>query len=78
MEQHDYYPDFSVRLETGVNLILEVKGYQGEDVRQKQEAVTAQWVPGVNRLGNYGKWAFAQFDEAFEIEKAFNELIKQF
>ena len=78
MEQHDYYPDFIVRLDTGVNLILEVKGYQCEDVRQKQEAVTTQWVPGVNRLGNYGKWAFAQFDEAFEIEKAFNELIKQF
>ena len=78
MDRHEYYPDFIVRLDSGVNLVLEVKGFAGEDVRQKREAMETQWVPGVNRLGSFGRWAFAQFDDANEMEKKFNEFIQQF
>jgi type III restriction enzyme len=28
-------------------------------------------VPGVNHLGTYGRWAFAEFYDVFEIESAF-------
>ena len=78
MDRHEYYPDFIVRLDSGVNLVLEVKGFAGEDVRQKREAMETQWVPGVNRLGSFSRWAFAQFDDANEMEKKFNEFIQQF
>lgn len=78
MDRHEYYPDFIVRLDSGVNLVLEVKGFAGEDVRQKREAMETQWVPGVNRLGSFGRWAFAQFDDANEMEKKFNDFIQQF
>lgn len=78
MDRHEYYPDFIVRLDCGVNLVLEVKGFAGEDVRQKREAMETQWVPGVNRLGSFGRWAFAQFDDANEMEKKFNAFIQQF
>ena len=78
MDRHEYYPDFIVRLDNEVNLVLEVKGFSGEDVLQKREAMETQWIPGVNRLGNFGKWAFAQFDDANEMEKKFNEFIQQF
>lgn len=78
MDRHEYYPDFIVRLDSGVNLVLEVKGFAGEDVRQKREAMETQWVPGVNRLGSFGRWAFAQFDDASEMEKKFNDFIQQF
>lgn len=78
MDRHEYYPDFIVRLDSGVNLVLEVKGFAGEDVRQKREAMETQWIPGVNRLGSFGRWAFAQFDDANEMEKKFNEFIQQF
>lgn len=78
MDRHEYYPDFIVRLDSGVNLVLEVKGFAGEDVRQKREAMETQWVPGVNRLGSFGRWAFAQFDDANEMEKKFNAFIQQF
>ena len=78
MDRHEYYPDFIVRLDSGVNLVLEVKGFAGEDVRQKREAMETQWVPGVNRLGSFGRWAFAQFDDANEMEKKFNEFIQRF
>jgi type III restriction enzyme len=31
--------------------------------------------PGVNNLGKYGRWAFAEFTAVFEIESEFRELI---
>ena len=33
------------------------------------------WVPGVNHLGTYGRWAFAEFTDVFEIEKEFCVLV---
>ena len=29
------------------------------------------WVPGVNHLGTYGRWAFAEFTEVYQIEADF-------
>ncbi len=34
------------------------------------------WVPGVNNLGSFGRWAFAEFRDVFEIEKAFAKLVE--
>jgi type III restriction enzyme len=31
----------------------------------------AYWVPGVNRLGTYGRWAFAEFTDVYRIESDF-------
>lgn len=44
------------------------------------------WVPGVNNHENYGRWAFAEFTDVYEmqsdfeskVEAAFNELIERF
>ena len=36
------------------------------------------WIPGVNNLGQYGRWAFAEFTAVFEIEQQFSELIGRF
>ena len=33
------------------------------------------WVPGVNNLGQYGRWAFTEFTEVYQIEAGFNKLI---
>lgn len=35
----------------------------------------AYWVPGVNNLERYGRWAFAEFTAVYEIEAEFNKLI---
>jgi type III restriction enzyme len=29
------------------------------------------WVPGVNHLGKYGRWTFAEFTEIYQIESDF-------
>ena len=36
------------------------------------------WVPGVNALGTFGRWAFAEFTDVYEIEAGFGELVRSF
>ena len=33
------------------------------------------WVPGVNHLASYGRWAFAEFTEVFQIQADFKAKI---
>lgn len=41
------------------------------------EAVEALiWLTGVNNLGSYGRWAFAEFTEAYQIEADFEARIE--
>jgi type III restriction enzyme len=74
-EVRRYRPDFIVRLDDGredpLNLVLEVKGYRGEDAKDKAATMQAYWVPGVNNLGSLGRWAFAEFTDVWMIESEF-------
>ncbi|MFD0986243.1 BPTD_3080 family restriction endonuclease [Methyloligella solikamskensis] len=76
-----YIPDFIVKIDDGhgkedpLNLVVEVKGFRNENVKLKSQTVRTQWVPGVNNLGLYGRWAFEEFNDVYEIDKAFKELI---
>jgi type III restriction enzyme len=77
-----YIPDFIVQLDDGnpdpLNLIVEVKGYRGEDARDKANTMRAYWVPGVNNLGKFGRWAFTEFTAVYEMESEFRKLINGF
>ena len=85
-----YIPDFIVLLDDGhddpLHLIVEIKGYRGEDAKAKKETMETYWVPGVNNLRAYGRWAFAEFTEVYAIqsdfedrvEAEFNRLMNQF
>ena len=74
-----YIPDFIVQVDDGgdepLNLIVEIKGYRGEDAKEKANTMRAYWVPGVNNLGKFGRWAFAEFTAVYEIETDFQKLI---
>jgi type III restriction enzyme len=35
------------------------------------------WIPGVNNLKTYGRWAFAEFGDIWQIQKAFDQLLEQ-
>ena len=76
--KHEYIPDFIVKLDNDINLIVEIKGFVNEDVNNKRTAVEGKWVPGVNRLGSYGKWAFGQFESVFTMEEDFEKFIDKF
>ena len=77
-----YIPDFIVRVDDGqddpLNLIIEIKGYRGEDVRGKNNAMEAYWLPGVNALGQYGRWVFAEFNDVYDIEHSLHHLIDSY
>jgi type III restriction enzyme len=76
-----YLPDFILRIDDGgpepLNLIVETKGYRKGDAQLKAETMRTLWVPGVNNLGTYGRWAFAEFTDVFEIEARFRKLIAE-
>src|SRR5690606_8453765 len=68
-EQRRYRPDFIVHVDDGrgaddpLQLVVEIKGYRGEDAKEKKQTMETYWVPGVNNLGTYGRWAFAELTE---------------
>jgi len=74
-----YIPDFIARIDDGrpepLNLILETKGYRGVDAQLKAETMKAFWVPGVNNLKRFGRWAFAELTEPFTIEDEVGSLL---
>jgi len=76
-----YIPDFIVQIDDGredpLNLIVEIKGYRGEDAKEKANTMRTYWVPGVNNLGKFGRWQFAEFTDAHEIDQQFDALIKK-
>ena len=91
-EARRYLPDFIVLVDDGrgaddlLRLVVEVKGYRGEDAKDKKKTMETYWVPGVNRLGSCGRWAFAEFTDVYEMESdfearmeaGFNGMVKQF
>jgi len=90
-EARRYRPDFIVLIDDGkgkddpLQLVVEIKGFRGEDARIKKETMDVYWIPGVNNLGTYGRWAFAEFtdvwqmeaDFAAKVETEFNKMIEQ-
>ena len=81
-EMRTYLPDFIVRIDDGrgdndlLNLIVEIKGYRGEDAKDKKTTMDTYWVPGVNNHGDYGRWAFAEFTDVAGMEDAFDRLVE--
>ena len=76
-ETRTYIPDFIVYIDDGhgqddpLRLIVEIKGYRREDAKEKKATMDTYWVPGVNNHGRYGRWAFAEFTDVYEIESDF-------
>lgn len=74
-----YIPDFIVLVDDGrgegdlLHLVVEIKGYRGEDAKEKKATIETYWVPGVNRLGRFGRWAFKELTEIPELEPDFSE-----
>ena len=81
-EARRYRPDFILRIDDGhgpedpLNLVVEIKGFRGEDAKDKAETMRTYWVPGVNNLGTYGRWAFAEFTEKWTIKTEFGAKIQ--
>ncbi len=87
-ETRTYLPDFIVLVDAchtdPLHLIVEIKGYRREDAKQKKATMESYWVPGVNNVGKYGRWAFAELTEFYQmqtdfeakVQAAFNKMIE--
>jgi type III restriction enzyme len=90
-ETRKYLPDFIVLVDDDhgpddlLHLVVGIKGYRREDAKEKKATMETYWVPGVNHLGAYGRWVFAEFSEIYQIEadfkakveSEFNKMIEQ-
>jgi type III restriction enzyme len=88
-ENRRYLPDYIVLVDDGrgeddlLHLVVEIKGYRGEDAKDKKATMETYWVPGVNNLRTHGRWMFAEFtdiwgmesDFATKVEAEFNKMI---
>ena len=78
-----YIPDFIVLVDDGrgdedlLHLVVEIKGYRGEDAKEKAATMERYWVPGVNRLGTFGRWQFAEFTDVYLMETDFAEKVEE-
>jgi len=82
-EARKYLPDFIVLVDDGhgpddpLHLVVEIKGYRREDAKEKKSTMDTYWVPGVNHLGTYGRWAFVEFTEVYQIESDFKAKVER-
>ncbi len=80
-ETRKYLPDFIVLVDDGkgpydlLRLVVEIKGYRREDAKEKKSTMDTYWVPGVNHLGTYGRWAFAEFTDVFRMQDDFTKKV---
>ena len=80
-ERRMYWPDFILLVEDGhgeedlLRLVVEIKGYRQEDAKEKKNTMTTYWLPAVNRLADYGRWNFAEFYDAYEMEAEFDRQV---
>ena len=81
-ETRKYLPDFVVLVDDGhgpddlLHLVVEIKGYRREDAKEKKATMDTYWVPGVNHLKTYGRWAFAEFCDVYTIESDFKDKVE--
>ncbi len=78
-----YYPDFILLIDDGkgmedpLHLVVEIKGYKGEDAKIKKSTMESYWIPGVNRLGEFGRWDFVELTEPYEMEADLKEKLEK-
>ena len=79
-EERNYIPDFIAVIDDGhgaddlLNLIVEVTGEKKRDKLAKVATARNLWVPAVNNHGGYGRWAFIEVNDPWEMQ----ELIRAF
>lgn len=82
-ESRTYIPDFIVDIDDGrgeddpLHLIVEIKGFRGEDVKDKHTTMENYWIPGVNNLGRFGRWDFVELSDVWEMESDLSDKLEQ-
>ena len=81
-EARTYIPDFIVDVDDGngdndlLHMIVEIKGFRREDAKEKKKTTETYWVPGVNQLGTFGRWVFAEFTDVHSMQADFDAKVR--
>ena len=81
-ETRTYLPDFIVLVDDGhgqddlLHLVVEIKGFRREDAKEKKATMDTYWVPGVNHHGRFGRWAFAELTDVYEMQSDFEAKVE--
>lgn len=69
-QEHNYLPDFIVRVDDGrddlLTLIVEVSGEKRKDKAAKVSTARTLWVPAVNNHGRFGRWQFIEISDPWD------------
>jgi type III restriction enzyme len=82
-EEKNYFPDFVVCIDDGhgqddlLNLILEVTGEKRKDKAAKVATARTLWVPAVNNHGGFGRWAFLEVADPWDVQNLIRGYLKQ-
>lgn len=81
-EEHNYIPDFIVRLDDGhgaedpLHFIIEVTGEKKKDKQIKVSTAKTLWIPAVNNHGRFGRWGFLEILDPWNAQQELREFIK--
>jgi type III restriction enzyme len=73
---HNYEPDYLVRLNNDTTLILEIKGYEDDQDKAKHNAAK-RWVSAVNNWKQLGHWDFHVCRNPQLLDKELRYLIEK-
>lgn len=82
IQEHNYLTDFIAVVETPkgetVNLIIEISGFSNDRTGNKDAKryyTEKYWIPAVNNLKKYGRWAFVEVTDIDNIKSILNAKI---
>jgi type III restriction enzyme len=82
-DEHNYIPDFIVRLNDGngiddpLNLIVEVTGQRDKDKAAKVSTARNLWAPAINNNGSFGRWDFIEISDPWDAKSAIKSIISR-
>lgn len=77
-EEHDYEPDFIVKIKTDnepLNLIIEVSGRKKKEKDVKTATARNLWVPAINNHGGFGKWDFIEITDPWDLKNTIRQYL---
>ncbi len=78
--ERNYIPDFIVRIKDQqgniLNLIIELTGEKRKDKEAKVATARNLWVPAVNNHGGFGKWAFLEVSDPWDVKNTIRRYLK--
>lgn len=76
--EHRYLPDFIAKIDDGkpdwLNVMIEVSGERRDDKEAKIATVENLWIPAVNNYKAFGRWAFLEVKDPYQIVKSLKQV----